>query len=201
MLTRHYGQLLNVYVRHHLATSLARPLTTAVNTLHSWDHSTPRCSLHLNHLRLHHGITRSYCTKDISTELEAQSHTSEHIPGHYQIMFTCNVCDTRSTKKISKQAYYNGIVIVRCPGCENLHLIADNLDWFGNGKRLVPHHINTEWVAVYYHRNIEDILAEKGEMVKKLVGSDDIEITGEDLIGKDKLAEIVKSISSGSKAD
>jgi len=116
-------------------------------------------------------------------------------------MFTCNVCDTRSTKKISKQAYYNGIVIVRCPGCENLHLIADNLDWFGNGKRLAPHNISTEWVAVYYHRNIEDILAEKGEMVKKLVGSDDIEITGEDLIGKDKLAEIVKTVSSGSKAD
>jgi len=49
---------------------------------------------------------------------------------------------------------------------------------------------------VCYHRNIEDILAEKGEVVKKLVGGDDFEITGEDLIGKDKLAEIIKNISS-----
>lgn len=52
--------------------------------------------------------------------------------------------------------------------------------------------------SYYVYRNIEDILAEKGEIVKKLVG-DDIEITGEDFIGKDKLAEIVSNISSDSR--
>ena len=60
-----------------------------------------------------------------------------HILGHFQIMFTCNVCETRNSKRISKQAYYNGVVVIRCPGCDNLHLIADNLGWFGQGKRCV----------------------------------------------------------------
>ena len=65
------------------------------------------------------------------------SSESGHIPGHFQMMFTCNVCETRSLKRMSKQAYYNVVVVVRCPGCDNLHLIADNLGWFGQGKRFV----------------------------------------------------------------
>uniref|UniRef100_A0A1B6KI42 DNL-type domain-containing protein n=1 Tax=Graphocephala atropunctata TaxID=36148 RepID=A0A1B6KI42_9HEMI len=71
-----------------------------------------------------------------------------------RLLFTCKKCDTRNDKLMSKLSYEKGIVIVRCDGCDNLHLIADNLDWFKNPEG----------------RNIEEILASKGEKVQRSSG-------------------------------
>ena len=32
----------------------------------------------------------------------------------------------------SRQAYEQGVVIVRCPACDARHLVADRLGWFGD---------------------------------------------------------------------
>lgn len=73
------------------------------------------------------------------------------------MMFTCTVCETRSTRAFTKKAYNEGVVLIRCESCDNLHLIADNLGWFNDDKS-----------------NIETIMEEKGEKVHTIKDSDEI---------------------------
>lgn len=71
--------------------------------------------------------------------------------GLYAMFFTCKVCNTRSAKTFSKKSYHTGVVLIRCDGCQKLHLVADHLGWFRD-KGVT----------------IEDIMKEKGEDVMKL---------------------------------
>ncbi|KAJ4970516.1 hypothetical protein NE237_003615 [Protea cynaroides] len=80
------------------------------------------------------------------------------------MIFTCKVCETRSVKTVCRESYEKGVVVARCGGCDNLHLIADRLGWFGEPG------------------SIEEVLAARGEEVKK--GSiDTLNLTLEDLAG------------------
>jgi protein import protein ZIM17 len=91
------------------------------------------------------------------------------------IVFTCTVCDTRSIKQFTENAYNNGVVIVQCPGCQNRHLIADNLSFFEDGKG--------GW-------NIEKALSEMGENVKVVNNDNVMELSVEDLFGAEKIREV-----------
>lgn len=48
----------------------------------------------------------------------------------YVLSFTCTKCDTQSIRSFTKHAYHKGVVLVRCGGCQNIHLVADNIGWF-----------------------------------------------------------------------
>lgn len=81
------------------------------------------------------------------------------------MVFTCKVCETRQMKMCCRESYEKGVVVVRCGGCDNLHLIADRLGWFGEPG------------------SIEDLLATREEVVKK-GPIDSLNLTLEDLAGK-----------------
>eukprot|EP00854_Cymbomonas_tetramitiformis_P006147 gene6147-7372_t len=79
---------------------------------------------------------------------------------------------------LSYLAYEKGVVIVTCPGCENKHLIADNLGWFGDNNS-----------------NVEDFMAEKGEKVLK--GHDGtLELSPEDIVGRSTVARFAQEEST-----
>lgn len=90
------------------------------------------------------------------------------------MLFTCKVCETRSGKTMSRDTYENGIVIVRCLKCRNLHLIADRLGWFGAPG------------------SVEDFLSQQGVEVRK--GSEEsYEFSVEDLAGWTPTSTVPKS--------
>ncbi|EGC39943.1 hypothetical protein DICPUDRAFT_147256 [Dictyostelium purpureum] len=78
----------------------------------------------------------------------------------YYIEFTCTYvnpsgdgseCGFVSRKTFSKHSYHKGVVLIRCDGCKKIHTIADNLGWTGYENA----------------KNIEEIMKEKGEEVRK----------------------------------
>ena len=80
-------------------------------------------------------------TADDSNKAAPQS-LGQQIDTKKYIAYTCKVCNTRNSHTFSKIAYEKGVVIVTCEGCQNRHLIADNLGWFEHvDKRFVnfPH--------------------------------------------------------------
>ena len=93
------------------------------------------------------------------------------------IIYTCKVCNTRSAKKFTEHAYKHGVVLVRCPGCQNLHLIADRLGWFeGQGEGEEANDGSGGW-------DVEKALSKAGENVKAVNGEDVLELTVDDVLG------------------
>jgi protein import protein ZIM17 len=99
------------------------------------------------------------------------------------IVFTCTVCNTRSAKQFSEAAYQKGVVLVQCPGCKNRHLIADRLGIFQDG-----------------HFDVDTIAAITGQSVTK-IGPGDMELQLQDLVGSDKMKEILQAAAAGVQGD
>ncbi|CAJ1958462.1 unnamed protein product [Cylindrotheca closterium] len=128
-------------------------------------------------------------------EMEAKDETSQHtitgegttdsgIPGAQKggkklaIIYTCNVCGTRSAKQFTENAYNNGVVIVQCPGCNNRHLIADNLGYFSDD--------DAGW-------NIEKAMERIGGNVRVVNNDNVLELSVEDVYGDEAIDNAKKS--------
>uniref|UniRef100_A0A7N0RHV0 DNL-type domain-containing protein n=1 Tax=Kalanchoe fedtschenkoi TaxID=63787 RepID=A0A7N0RHV0_KALFE len=137
---------------------------TEINESHEIDHSTSARSSESTPSQLTTG------GEDPSVEIAAVSKLKPSPRHDVAAMFTCKVCDTRSIKTFSRESYEKGVVVARCGGCDNLHLLADRLGWFGEPG------------------SIEDLLAARGEEVK--IGSTDtLSLTLEDLAGTKRCHE------------
>ncbi|KAK1941658.1 DNL-type zinc finger protein [Phytophthora citrophthora] len=111
-------------------------------------------------------LVQSIETTDSTTDSTTGAPGVESPGEKFVMLYTCSVCETRSAKTISKHAYYKGVVLVRCPGCENLHLIADRLGWFEDDGT-----------------DVESLLKDKGEKVRFVTGEDVLELTEKDILG------------------
>jgi ribosomal protein L44E len=159
------------------------------------------CSSHAKDTDTHTDTSKStssdendHSTRTASSEVESSTDSSDssskpyEIPGAQKggrklaIVFTCTVCDTRSAKQFTEQAYTNGVVLVRCPGCENLHLIADRLGYFQE----------EDW-------DLESLVQQKGEKVRTVTDNDVWELTLEDLVGTEKMNRVLESVQEDDK--
>ncbi|KAJ4375195.1 hypothetical protein N0V83_002280 [Neocucurbitaria cava] len=91
----------------------------------------------------------SSAASPVSTAAPESRLDRDQVPS-YELTFTCNVCKTRSSHRLSKQGYHHGTVLISCPDCKNRHLISDHLKIFSDKSV-----------------TIEDLMREKGNLVKK----------------------------------
>ena len=109
---------------------IVRNSSTLVSTNHKW-HRLSSLTIPGSNIVLQSQNNKRWCSSQYSGDSKLGKVNSEKM----QIVFTCNVCQERSSRIISKQAYTQGVIIIRCYGCNNNHLIADNLGWFYDGPK------------------------------------------------------------------
>lgn len=135
-------------------TCVSRPSTTSFCLPHRGQPCLPIRSIHAAACLSRCENRKAGVEGGVKSEDASEQVAIGQVSPKMHLMYTCKVCQTRNHHVISRIAYTKGVVIVECDGCHNDHLIADNLGWFTDldGKR-----------------NIEEILAAKGETVKRIV--------------------------------
>ncbi|OMH86261.1 Histidine-tRNA ligase [Zancudomyces culisetae] len=118
--------------------------------------------------------------KSDSTEKVKEADPNAKNVGRFLIGFTCKVCKHRQYKSVSKRAYNEGVVLIKCDGCQNRHLFADHLGWFRDSRL-----------------TIEDLMKENGEEVVKIANDGLLDVLGTD--EKNEVVEKLKEMFENDK--
>ena len=95
-------------------------------------------------------LTDRQASAQTDAQNEEQNRLRREQEPAYQISFTCKPCGNRSSHRMSKHGYHKGTVLIRCPSCENRHVISDHLNIFFDKKT-----------------TLEDILKQDGRQVTR----------------------------------
>jgi len=143
--------------------TLACPLHTKSKTHFSYGMSFPSS---LNTTKRHtttttHAVSPEYPMDEIMEEaiITLEPSVAEDIlqlsPTSY-IEFDCTICHEKIAQTFNKSP--KGVVIIRCSGCQNLHLIADNYGFNGFSERGVEDVVGSrteslisKWESMDYH--------------------------------------------------
>lgn len=87
---------------------------------------------------------------------------------NYLIHFTCAKCNHKTTRTFTKHAYHKGVVLIKCFGCQGIHLIADNLGWFDDSKKTIEDILKGKGIS-FNKTSLQKILeATKNELNNKI---------------------------------
>ncbi|KAL3650005.1 hypothetical protein CASFOL_006408 [Castilleja foliolosa] len=92
-------------------------------------------------------VPKTNQTSSIAQQVNSKLISSEK--QDHAMIFFCKSCNVRSVKIVCRDSYDKGVVIARCDGCNDLHLLVDRLGLVGE------------------HASIEEFLAAHGQDVEK----------------------------------
>lgn len=78
----------------------------------------------------------------------------EHKEARLFCAYSCKICSTRNHGLVSKVAFNGGTVIMRCKQCNNLHLMVDHLNWFGEGARSMQQILQAKGIQITTKDNL-----------------------------------------------
>ena len=134
----------------HQSTLWERPSTTQIcQHHHPFFHTQHRCN----------STSASTLPTSVPLSTTTQPPTGTEGAPAYELTFTCKPCHHRSTHRVSQQGYKHGTVLIACPSCKNRHVFADHLKIFADKSF-----------------TIEDLMREKGELVKRGTLEGDLEL-------------------------
>ena len=110
------------------------------------------------------------------------------------MIFTCNVCQTRSVKTMSKLAYEKGVVIAECSGCNNRHLIADHLGWFGEEGKNVEDYVKARGGRAVRRSATTRATTAEGQQI---TAEGCLEIDPEEVVGWSNMEELLQRQGQG----